>query len=488
MKDVNKFKDAALERAVIGTVIKNGKETFYEAEILQPKDFSHEINQKIWKSLSDLASDPTKEIDGESIKLQLSSDKSWTFDQKKSDYIDAIQASSFSKKNVCEFATKLKNLAIFRQLIEVHSKQVEYVYGLTGNEKLSDVISNIESDVVNVFLNSGDADIEDLSGTIIENVENLIQMEPVDQVGIPTGFPIWDSSIGGGPRRASVNVIASRAKAGKSYLANNFALNVAKLGIPVLILDSELTLEVQQNRLVCIESECPIAFFETGEFAQNEDMKSAVQEAAKRMSNYPISYRNIASLSPAEVLIYIKKWITKTVGFNEHGKANDCLVIYDYLKLASGEGLSKHTPEYLLLGLIITELQNLAIKYEIPVIAFCQTNRDGIDESHTGTIAGSDRILWLCSSLSVLRNKIPPDIEMGSSFEHGNKTLKVLEARFGPGMELDDDFINLHASLKPNIKRFEATGRIIEGDLHSLVANRNRVEATKGKEKSIQNV
>jgi len=58
--------------------------------------------------------------------------------------------------------------------------------------------------------------------------------------GIPTGFPRYDSCIGGGFRRGTVNVVGARPKVGKSTFCLNVAKNVSFAGIPVLYLDTEM--------------------------------------------------------------------------------------------------------------------------------------------------------------------------------------------------------------------------------------------------------
>jgi hypothetical protein len=118
---------------------------------------------------------------------------------------------------------------------------------------------------------------------------------------------------------------------------------------------------------------------------------------------------------------------------------------------------------------MITELHNFAVKYELPIISYVQLNRDGIDGEDTGIIAGSDRILWLCSSLSIFKNKDDTDVSLGCGWEHGNKKLLILATRQGSGLETEGDYINLKASINPHIGKLEATGLIREGHLYSKV-------------------
>jgi hypothetical protein len=127
------------------------------------------------------------------------------------------------------------------------------------------------------------------------------------------------------------------------------------------------------------------------------------------------------------------------------------------------EQLNRVTPEYIMLGLMLTELHNFTVKYEIPMIGFVQLNRDGIDTEDTSVVAGSDRILWLASSLTLLKNKSEEDAALGCGWEFGNKKLVVIATRHGPGLESESDYINLHCGLRPNVSRTAANGFIKEG-------------------------
>jgi hypothetical protein len=143
------------------------------------------------------------------------------------------------------------------------------------------------------------------------------------------------------------------------------------------------------------------------------------------------------------------------------------------MKLTSGADLTKVTPEYIVLGLMLTEMHNFAVKYELPILGYVQLNRDGIDGDDTNIIAGSDRILWLCSSMSIIRNKDENDEAMGCGFDKGNKKLSILETRHGSGIEIQGDYINLWCSLRPNVAKDKACGHIREGLLRSQVASGN---------------
>ena len=101
----------------------------------------------------------------------------------------------------------------------------------------------------------------------------------------------------------------------------------------------------------------------------------------------------------------------------------------------------------------MTGLHNFALKYEIPILAFIQLNRDGITKESTDTASGSDRIIWLCSNCSIYKAKSDEEIAKDGP-ENGNRKLVPLIARHGEGLQ-DKDYINVNMIGK--------YGKLIEG-------------------------
>ena len=130
------------------------------------------------------------------------------------------------------------------------------------------------------------------------------------------------------------------------------------------------------------------------------------------------------------------------VGQDEYGKTNDCIVVYDYLKLMSSSSITNNIQEYQALGFQITSLHNLAVKYDFPCLSFVQLNRDGITKESTDAVSGSDRLIWLCTSFSIFKLKSAEELaEDGPS--GGNRKLVTLKARHGAGL-LDGNYINMN--------------------------------------------
>jgi hypothetical protein len=185
----------------------------------------------------------------------------------------------------------------------------------------------------------------------------------------------------------------------------------------------------------------PINEIATGQFTNDDDKMEQVEKAVEKIESIPYSYTSVAGRPFEQILNIIKRWLMQEVGTDECGKTNDCVVVYDYLKLMSSASITHNIQEYQALGFQITALHNLCVKYDFPCIAFVQLNRDGITKETTDTVSGSDRLIWLCTSFSIFKKKSPEELaEDGPSA--GNRKLVPVVARHGAGLD-DGDYINM---------------------------------------------
>ena len=231
-------------------------------------------------------------------------------------------------------------------------------------------------------------------------------------------------------------------KTHNSALADNVAVHVAEYKqIPVLMLDTEMNDEDHLNRLLAYCTKIPINDIERGKFASNPNLLNKIKKASERIKSMKYHYKNVSGKSFEEILSIMRRWIMKEVGFNAEGRTNDCLIIYDYLKLMSSESITQNIAEFQAMGFLITELHNFCVMYDCPVLSFVQLNRDGINIEDTSAISQSDRLVWLCTNFSIFKPKTQEEIsEDGEEF--GNRKLIPLVARHGPGIE-DGNYINL---------------------------------------------
>jgi len=160
-----------------------------------------------------------------------------------------------------------------------------------------------------------------------------------------------------------------------------------------------------------------------------------------KIEKLPIDYINISGVPFEETLAIIRRWIHKTVGFENDGRTKDCIIIYDYVKLMNGEDLKIGVQEYQVLGFMMTSLHNLAVRNDVPIFTLIQLNRDGIDKETSDVVAGSDRVMWLTTNFAIFKPKSDEEIQT-SPQQDGTHKLVVIKHRHGPGMARGD-YINM---------------------------------------------
>lgn len=439
--------DPSAERAVLSCVCKYGDRAYIEiSDIISESTFTIDSNQIIWKCLKNIFSkEQPVTID---IAIIYSSAQELGLLQilqskEETQHLKAIIDFPATIDNIKSFAAKIKKLEIARSLHEHLGNAQEKLLDINGSESIGSILGIAEDtvfDFASKISGSEDNNPKHVADGIDEYLNNLIE-NPIDQVGISTGFPIYDQSIGGGLRRSTVNVIAARPKTGKTLLADNIGFFIAnKLKIPVLNMDTEMTTEDHINRLIALNTEIEISKIETGKFTDSPMNYEKVKNTKNTLKETPLYYKSIAGKPFDEQISIMKRWVVQTVGLNDDGSAKDCVIFYDYLKLMDTTGLSQDLKEYQVLGFMMTALHNFATKYKIPIVAFIQLNRDGITKESTDTASGSDRIIWLCSNFTIFKRK--SDEEMAEDGgKSGNRKLIPIISRHGGGLD-DNDYIN----------------------------------------------
>jgi replicative DNA helicase len=439
--------DPSAERAVLSIICQHGEKAYLDvADLISENTFTIDSNIILYKCIKKIFS--TNACSSLDIATIYSAAKELNLDhilQKKEEtqHLKAILDFPVNESNLLQFTGKIKKLEIARKL---HSKLEDVqsqILNIDGSESITKILGLAEDPILNFSntLEDSDNNPSQISDGLSDYLDH-IKSNPIQQVGISTGFPAYDFAIGGGLRKGTVNVIAARPKTGKTLLSDNMGKNIAALGIPVLNMDTEMTKEDHIHRILAMMTEVEINQIETGKFAESPMLSNKIEDAVKQLDNMPIYHKSIAGKSFEEQISIMRRWIMKEVGVNSDGTAKPCVIFYDYLKLMDTQGMSQDLKEYQLLGFMMTSLHNFAVKYQIPIMAFIQLNRDGITKESTDTASGSDRIIWLCSNFSIFKKKSDEEIAE-DGVNHGNRKLIPLISRHGSGLD-DNDYINCH--------------------------------------------
>lgn len=472
----NDLYDPSAERAIISGCVKYGSDVFVEVEdIVTDRSFYIDSNQIWYKCLRHIFE---QDVDAKpDVPTLLSAAKTLGFDKQvdskdEKQHLRSILNMPIEANNVRKLAVKVRKLEIARAGLEINKTIENRILGIKGDESIASIINNIESPI-DEFINSISYS-NDEPKTIGEDLEAYVHHlaeNPVTQLGLPSGFYKLDNAIGGGLRKGSVTTVAARSGIGKTHIGMNISLSVAggsgyqypKMGIvdkiPVLFLDTEMGDSDHKNKNLANLADVLLDDIETGMFGKDKNKKDALITASKKLSSIPYYMKSIAGQPFEETLSIMKRWVKKVVGLTSNGKAKDCLIVFDYIKLMDSVGLSSAIHEFQALGFMMTALHNFAVKYQVPILCFVQMNRGGLDSEDTDAVSGSDRILWLTSNL--IYYKLLSDEELSSDNGKMPYTHKFLikKHRYGKGLKKSQDYILVKADY--------GYGRITEGPLKS---------------------
>jgi replicative DNA helicase len=464
--------DIDSEVSILGYAVKCGSQNFYSGiSDIDSSFFKDKDHGLIFESIKNsYESRHSEEPSIEAVANFARNSASWTTHDKETflEKLEACYSKNVSEADANLALRRVKYWHIVRKLGSKLKESYSDLCKTSGDEDIVEIVTKVEETIFSFIPEiKKENDYVNICDFALGHIE-YIKNNPVSYAGMPTGFPRYDQCIGGGYRRGTVNVVGARPKVGKSTFCLNVAKNVASNGVPVLYLDTEMKKETQTVKWVSLCSGIPQSEIETGAFASSERSSFIIKETIENLKSTPFYHTSVAGLKPQEIFSVCRRWLASVVGKNKDGSTKDCLIILDYLKTMDLGDLGDFQ-EYQYLGDFITKLHNFAVKSDVPVLATVQLNRDGINKEDTSVVSGSDRILWLCSSLAYLKKKTDEDIAAGDSKANGDRKMVVVETRYGKGMDSSSEYINVVSNMDKSQFtegkfNFEVIGEGLEND------------------------
>lgn len=355
-------------------------------------------------------------------------------------YIEDMSLMDIDKSNLKIFCAKIKQTYARKELYDVCETAKNFMLS-DESEKLnpSELVGQIENKLTEIANSAINETSVYKMGTDLQQRLEERAKQPTLVAGLQVGWTVFDRLTNGG-QAGDLIIVCARAKMGKSVILTNWAKTFAiEDELPVLYIDTEMTSEEQEDRLVSMITQIPVQEIVTGLFAVDTENGTAqekiqkIKDAIQQIKNAPYYHVYMPNFSAEKVTALAKQY---------KAKFNIQALFMDYIKIPASQGNSlQQIKEYQALGFFTSTLKDIAGTLKIPVYSAVQENRN--DEKGTekgaGNVAGSDRILQLATKLMFLYAKTEEQIERDSTLL-GNRQLKIAYQRNG---ESDCPPINL---------------------------------------------
>lgn len=435
-----KFAHPGNEAAVLACVLKDPSNYFEVEAKLSDGDFLTPHHRALWVIIKSLTKQDIINFDASTLLNHAT-----TLDLEKKisgpnvsayDYITALLDKSIDPTNIDFYLTRMLDASIKLKVLQATSEIEELTEQnrtLTGETlNAQTIVEHAQDKFLQLAVETmHEADAVNLA----EGVDELlaeIRERPTGLIGIPTGFKLLDTAIGG-LEPGTLTVLGARPKAGKSTLLLNWAKHIAyEYGQPVLYVDTEMSGREQRLRLLANLSGVPERDIKTGAYLSDERNVDSVRYAQDIMQKGIILHKYYPNFTPEGVAALTRK-------YHHQGKA--AALFFDYIKLPDADlQMISNVKEYQALGYLTVALKNLAGQLQIPVVTAVQLNREGANKGHVSSanFADSDRILRYANTLLGLTAKTKAEqIELVEKYGRdralsaGTHRLQILDTRAG---------------------------------------------------------
>jgi len=190
----------------------------------------------------------------------------------------------------------------------------------------------------------------------LEQIEDYIKTGH-DRTIITSGYSDFDYKFGGFCK-SELSIIAARPAMGKTMIAQNMAVRIAKQGHNVAFLSLEMSGHILAHRILACESETPMFDY------KNTKSMTGFLSAKQRLKDLNILINDKSETTIDDLVLQAKKLV------REH-KID--IIFVDHLSLLKPD--TKGTSLSFAVGQITKKLKMIAKDNNLPVVLLCQLNR-----------------------------------------------------------------------------------------------------------------
>src|SRR5262245_12265323 len=372
------------EQALLGAILVNNEAHDRVSGFLEPHHFFDPLHQQIYETAAKLIA-VGKQATPITLKTFFENAEPIGSGLSVPAYLGQLAANATTIINVRDYARAIYDLATRRQLILIGEDMVNSAYDSPVDFPPKEQIEEAEMRLFSLAENSkyGQGFIT-FSNALTAAIEmaNYAYQRDGGLSGIPTGLRALDNKLGG-LQPSDLLILAGRPSMGKSSLATNIAVNVAKArvrslqershlkpddpaheGAVVALFSLEMSSEQLATRILSEQAEIPSEKIRRGLIDETEFKR--LVKASEDLSTLPLFIDQTGGLSVAQLAARSRKL---------KRQQNVGLIIVDYLQLLTGsikrasEGRVQEVSE------ITTSLKALGKELNVPVIALSQLSR-----------------------------------------------------------------------------------------------------------------
>lgn len=298
------------------------------------------------------------------------------------DYVSGLANAVPSTANAEYYYGIIKKHARLRALIKIAQTVADEAYALDPDDNALD---HAEAELYSLAENGRRGRPELVNRYIDEALDDLKQRQVNRDAyrGVPSGFPYFDSILGGGFQKSDLIILAARPGQGKTSFAMNCAVNAAlsrrpdtKKPYSIAVFSLEMSAVQLAKRILC----------SVGNFDMSKANRAIIDQtgwaklygAQQRFSGTKLFIDESGAVTPAEILSKCRA-LKHTAGLD--------FVMIDYLQLMkSGKNIDNIVRE---IAEITRALKLAAKELDVPILLLSQMSRD-IDKRKDPTPQLSD--------------------------------------------------------------------------------------------------
>lgn len=352
------------EYAVIGSLLIDGDAITRVESFLKPEHFYHDQNRCIYEACHELFMENVP-IDQATLRDRLIAND--VFDDAGGDsYLSRAVASVPHALNIEIYARQVETLFTLREMADAGLKIAEIATNPSSYRDPGVALRQAEELIYHIGESREDADFIALRDvpSVNEFLDGSSSAGTASEGDIiPTGFESLDDVLGG-LHRSDMIVLAARPGFGKSTLALNLALNVAKNGATVGIFSLEMGINQIVHRMAAAHSLIDIQRIRNNDFSLVEENK--LIDAYALLGDMKI-YVDDTALQTVSAMRGKARRLKMRAGLD--------LLIVDYMQLINGSSRNREGNRVQEVSEISRHLKAIARDLHVPVLACSQLSR-----------------------------------------------------------------------------------------------------------------